>query len=633
MPGLVGIIDQRKKLGIRKIERLLYLMSDSLQHEEGYHTNVYIEKNFGIVRISKRPSQDFPYKSPDPQNNNLMFLYGDIYVYDGKDVLGEYYFYDFLSALEKDFSKAITKIDGDFVFIFYNNYEQKIYIVNDLSSSIPIYYTIIDDVFYFAPEIKALLKIPFLDKQINFGGISHFLSSGMVYLNDTYFTNIASMMISSVISVNLLYKKIVQYQYWSFNFLENIRDKGTNYYSEGLIYLINKAVRRRIKDKESRKIGIFLSGGFDSRTILGSCLQNNANLKTITHGVSQDKPFSDAFIAKKLANKLGVKNYFYHLNPNQIEHHLEKIVFLTDGLTDQVGNYADGLQNYRQIKKDFDVALRGEELFGWQGGAFNEGDALASYGLVPLSSRFSSILNEKYYEELSKYSKFSLNKLSKTSDLKNLVNRKDFFVWIQGIPNFWGRLNYLKNTVIDVRNPFLDKELLEFIAKMPPKYRLYRKLFRSSVVSAFPNIFNIGYATTSNLPNWTEYYRKYQNLRTFIRTSLIDLSAPFFNELVNKKKLNLFILKFEAAAFRNKQKSEILSVKAFQSTSLFKKITTTNFKTTLIQLIRSNYHLYKLLLPFLKYREITDSWLNDDIIIMRLLVIQNWGKLFLNNRY
>ncbi|MCD4779828.1 MAG: asparagine synthase [Candidatus Omnitrophica bacterium] len=629
MPGLLGIIDHQKKLGVSRIEELLTLMSRSLQHEDFYHTAQYVREEFGIARISKQKARDVRDKFPAPQDNNLLFFYGDLYVFNGKDVLGDAYLNDFHRDLTRNFSKTVSNIDGDFLFVYYNSQEKKLCIVNDITSSIPVYYAVVDEVLYFAPEVKALLKIPSLDKQINFTGLAQFLSSGMVYSGNTYFNSIKALMMSTVMSVHFPSHKIVQAPYWSFNFDETVKDKGMSCYAEPLADLINKAIKRRVRDNTAKRIGVFLSGGYDSRTILAACLQNNVQVETITHGVEQQKPFSDALIAKELSDKLGIKNHFHKLIPNDMQHHLQDVVYRTDGLTDQVGNYPSGLDNQRQMRESFDVVLRGEELFGWQGGVFNEDDALASFNLVPLPNKYRSILGEKHFPGMRQASEAGLKNISKRCGLKDLMNRKDLYVFAQGVPHFWGILNYFKNMVIDIRNPLWDKDLLTFIAKLPPQYRIYRNLFRRTVRTAYPDIFSIEGAKSSNLPNWTESYRDHPDLRAYIRSNLIDSSNPFIEELINREGLNIFVSKFEEAALNCAQKSTGLSVKAFQSSFRWKDLLPTDFKTFLAHLIKSNYIPYKMALPLFKNKKITVSWLRDDVVMMRLLVLKHWSDLFI----
>lgn len=629
MPGIFGIVDLNDKLGADTIKESLRLMSESLRHENLHRAHDYIEKTIGVSAVCRKHDRPFPCIPRPKRSGSALMFYGDIYSFDGEDVLGDNYLEKLYYALQVDVEKTVKTIDGNFIFAFYNDTTRKLYIVNDLTSSVPLYYTYARGTLCFAPEIKALLQLPFVEKQADLESVSHFLSSGMVYLDKTLFKNVHALSPSSIYCVDLTTKKMTNSEYWSFTYNERTKDRGTSYYSTKLADLINRAVKRRTRDRETKKIGSFLSGGFDSRTILGACLKNNVNIETITHGVNRDKPQSDALVAKKLSDHLGLQNHFYTIKPEGIKANLEKIVYLTDGLTDQVGNYPDGLDNYRQIGTDFDVVLRGEEIFGWMGGVFNEGHALASFQMIPLPKRFKTILGNENYASMAGHATSGLNLLSSSCTLKNLVNRKDFFVFRQGIPNFWGKLNYLKSIAVDIRNPLLDKEIIEFIMNLPPGYRFYRKLFRLSTVSNFHDVFDLEMSKVSNLPNWKESYQKNSDIRNYVRSNLTDTPNIFFKKMTDENGLKQFLSNYERSTTDLVKLQKQMSSKQYQTTKGINKYLKTNIRTSLAHLIKSNYPVYRMALPFFQNMKTSDSWLKDNIIIMRLLVTSIWSRMFL----
>ena len=52
-----------------------------------------------------------------------------------------------------------------------------------------------------------------------------------------------------------------------------------------------------------------------------------------------------------------------------------------------------------------------------------------------------------------------------------------------------GRIGQWRNTTqteIEIRNPFYDVEILDFICNLPLKYRKGKKLFKSTVTSIYP---------------------------------------------------------------------------------------------------------------------------------------------------
>ena len=103
-----------------------------------------------------------------------------------------------------------------------------------------------------------------------------------------------------------------------------------------------------------------------------------------------------------------------------------------------------------------------------------------------------------------------------------MVDRRDYFYFAVRLFHYHSRSAYCKRTVIDVRNPWLDRELLEFLAVLPVRYRIDREFYKRSVGALFPELMAIPPATRNSLENWSELLQKDTSLQQFLKTHLIE---------------------------------------------------------------------------------------------------------------
>lgn len=116
------------------------------------------------------------------------------------------------------------------------------------------------------------------------------------------------------------------------------------------------------------KVGLPLSGGYDSRAIL-LYLLGRKEIRTITWGMagSREIPKNDAYIAKQLADSFGLKNYFYEsYNENlPLKTVLSRFIQCSEGRIDHIRGYLDGMEMWKAFfERGFECLLRGDEVFG-----------------------------------------------------------------------------------------------------------------------------------------------------------------------------------------------------------------------------------------------------------------------------
>jgi asparagine synthase (glutamine-hydrolysing) len=200
-------------------------------------------------------------------HNDLVLVYnGEIYNYKELRNTLDYNFRTdtdtevLAVGLEKKGIKFIYELDGMFAFACYNKVNKKILLVRDSNGAKPLYYGHLQGKLAFSSEIKSLLECGF-ERKVDKEAFGHYYKQGYVAGHMTLFDKIRKLTPGQII------------QYDTRNNLRVVSNINNKEYEKGYgpdVFRIkrelNKAVEKTLMGR--REIGLFLSGGIDSSSIL-----------------------------------------------------------------------------------------------------------------------------------------------------------------------------------------------------------------------------------------------------------------------------------------------------------------------------------------------------------------------------
>ena len=482
-----------------------------------------------------------------------VLLHGEIY---SDNLSGENQL-EYIVTCYREKEKLFAKeLNGSFAILLFDEKKKLVLFATDRIGSKPIIYLQWKNRLYFAPELKSLLKIPGLNPHPNLAAIADvitngYLTGGRTLIENAHFLDYASVL---EISTNNSFKIN---RYWQFTIDEDVEDKGNKYYEDNLAELLHQAVRRRMQS--SHKYGILLSGGVDSRGILGCYLREKKCPTTISYGM-YSKKFSDIDLSQSLANEVGGEHIPCIYRRQELLPSFQRYTQILDGM----GNAQLEWSVYPRLRKDhgIEILFAGDSCFGWHDADLhNEKEMLSMLEIFsPASFQPGALpLTELAIHRLSEVSEDNMTQLSQSSELKDFHNRKDFFYLDQAIFSLTNPWRYAHSTEIEIRNPWLDNDVLDFMARVPVQYRkgkavLYRSgksLYRNTVRKMFPDLFKIREArvvsrpTTEDWALWKSEFRKEIEKELFDGSSAVDC-------LFNKDKLMSLI---QEAVFLSKEKA------------------------------------------------------------------------------
>lgn len=230
-------------------------------------------------------------------------------------------------------SEFIDLADGDYLIQIFDKCNNKYIIFNDILGRLPLYYYHNNSTAIISREIKTILKfIP----QIKFNkiGIVENLMFEYNLGNKTLFEKIYRMNPSEVIKVSINKSQVeLNIQKTSeFDFKPKKRFRNKEKSLKKLTGIFLKSTENRVKKLREKKYEIIsdLSGGYDSRAVIGALSKFDKNVNYITYEYIQD----ESKVAKQVFQNLGSPGIYTKLSFNNSFNfqELSPLIYKTDGL-------------------------------------------------------------------------------------------------------------------------------------------------------------------------------------------------------------------------------------------------------------------------------------------------------------
>jgi len=392
---------------------------------------------------------------------------------------------------------CLKYIDGMFAFAIWDENKNQLFIARDRFGKKPLYYTQIDDTFYFASEIKALFATEFIKGEIDPSAIDEYLRFGYIPPYRTVYKNIQTILPAQagVIENGLLRT----WQYWRLEKKE--RTVNHDEAKTEVKRLFDEAVKKRmVADVE---IGSLLSGGVDS-TIVTLYAQKYSSFPIKTFSVGYDGHKNELPYASEASKKIGTDHNTLAVNANLADE-LSEIV---DYMDEPHGDSSDFPQHLisKLASEKVKVALTGDgadEIFmgyGWYQKKWHMPRWRLDWRFLnPFQAQQKAITVFKTRERKKILKIFSnkknINETEITSKIKNpieKINTFDLSFYLPGqLLSKIDRTSMMHS--LETRSPFLDTELVEYVYNLPIKFKISKTenkiLLKEILAEVFPREF------------------------------------------------------------------------------------------------------------------------------------------------
>lgn len=464
-------------------------------------------------------------------------------------------------------AECLSKLNGFFAFAIYDNLEKTLFLARDRYGVKPLYYHRNQDGFYFSSELKALKKFN-VKTTIDKLSLRTYFQINYIPPPFTIFEKIYKLEPGHYIKIKLSQFEKKQW----YNIVPEKSESSLLSYNQAqnkIKELLEDAVQKRLISDVP--LGCFLSGGIDSSIITAIAAQLSPNINTFSIGYKDEKYFDETCYTELVAKKYKTNHTVFSLRNNDL------LGCLYDMLDYMDEPFADSsaLAVFilcRETRKKVTVALSGDgadELFS----GYNKHAAefkVRNDGLLekiiasakPLWHLLPASRNNTFGNKIRQLQKFSegyfLSKEERYWRWAGFMNdekcmslyhpsffnanneslfrrrRKPLYTQLLSQSNDFNYYLLADQTMVlagdmltkvdmmsmanslEVRTPFLDYRLVDFVNRLPASYKIDKKMKKKILQDTFKDL----------LPN--ELYNR--NKKGFE----VPLYSWFNNELKSK---------------------------------------------------------------------------------------------------
>jgi len=516
---MCGILGQISSKNIDKNEFESNLLN--LIHRGPDDNGIYFENNIalGHTRLSILDLSKDGHQPMISDSGNYIIIYnGEIYNFKEikKDLLQKGYKFYSNSDTEvilngyMEYKENIAKyLNGMFAFSIYNKFTKELFLARDKSGIKPLYYFYNNENFIFSSEIKILKKY---SSEINLDAKILFLLLGYIPEPLTIYESIYIFPAGHYGYYKNSKLDIVKYDKYYF---EPKIEKPYDAIVSDIKELFHNSIKRHLISDAS--IGTFLSGGLDSSAITAVAAQYKTDLQTLSL-VFNEKDLSEEYYQDLVANRYATKHTKFLIDENLFLNSIDDFFNSMDQPTiDGLNTYFVSLAARKSGLKTVLSGVGGDEIFyGYP--SFKNGKVLKALSYIPYSFIKMFEYSNKYKKlellqiendlayYLPKRGLFSPSEIAKILNIdKSTIYNLIIKLWetynsshindIEDKISYFELNMYMKNQLLrdtdlfgmshslEIRVPFLDKELIEYVLKIKPKnkFGIYNKQILADV--------------------------------------------------------------------------------------------------------------------------------------------------------
>ena len=434
----------------------------------------------------------------------------------------------------------INYIDGMFAIALWDEKKEKLLLFRDRFGKKPLFYYFNNNELYFSSEIKSFPKKIVESTKINLKAVYEYLNLGYIPSPMSIYDKIQKLEPSHCLvfqNNNIEIKK-----YWNFD-PKTDNNLDSEEIEKTVSDLLDKSVESRLISDVP--LGFFLSGGLDSSIVVATASKYTDKINTFSIGF-EEETYNELNYAKLVSKKFNTKHQEFIVSPNIIKDIEEIIWFADEPFAD-----ASMLPFYylsQMTRKHVTVSLGGDgadEIFGGYERYIGKRIAEIYYKIPHIFREGIGILTKYINESFEKNNKirkikrlsypayknhdewylsflrqynfndknFSINNIF-TKEFINIINLENEYQndllsdTLNSIKNrknnndiqLLDLLTYLPGDILfksdrmsmanglEVRSPFLDKNLVEFAMTIPKDFLFHKNKGKQPLRKIFSHI-------------------------------------------------------------------------------------------------------------------------------------------------
>lgn len=439
-----------------------------------------------------------------------------------------------LYMLEKE--KCLNRLNGFFAFCIYDKQEQSFFIARDRYGVKPLLYLHDEHKFLFASEMKSIVQYG-IEKDLDYTALYTYLQLNYIPAPNTIFSKVKKLLPGHYLTIINAQLSIINY--YTIPQGDSSTENSITYSDAQQKFknLLEASVQRRLI--ADVPLGCFLSGGIDSSVITGLAAKHKPDLHTFSIGFKDEKFFDETEYARLVAKHFNTKHTVFSLANNDLYNHVYNIldyidepfadssainVYILsretrrhatvalsgDGADELLAGYNKHAASYRILNKGWKENIVGALYPVWKTMPQSRSRWLAN--TIRQLARFSEGMRltskERYWrwagyategQALKLFSENSVQKFSqedytnsKSSLLSTIPDQEKMSDILYTdtalvLPNdMLTKVDLMSMAnALEVRTPFLDYELVNFIFSLPDEFKINATIRKKIVQDTF----------------------------------------------------------------------------------------------------------------------------------------------------
>ena len=513
MCGFVGFTNK-----IDNSNQVLKAMMDKIKHRGPDAKGKYIDadialghRRLSIIDVSESGNQ--PLYSED--GNLVLVFNGEIYNYQDirkKLVEAGYHFATqtdsevLIYGYQEYGADLLNQLRGMFSFVIWDKKKKKLFGARDFFGIKPLYYAQMGESFLFGSEIKSFLCHPHFQKVLNEDALENYLTFQYSPCAETFFRGVYKLPPAHYFTYEN--GKLDIQRYWSIHFQADEKPTLDDWVNRISDTFHDSVQAHKIADVE---VGSFLSSGVDSSYVAAIADVD----KTFTVGFGKEERYNEIGWAKGFSEAIGKKNYSKVIEPEEywdhlsmIQYHMDepladpaaialyfvcnlasqslKVVLSGEGADEIFGGYNVYSEPNSTMYDKLPMGLRrgighlaqkvpahrGVNFFVRKGKTLEERFIGNAYMFTPEDRKAilkiktaapdPTAITKPYYDQVQ------------DQDDVTKMQYLDLHMWMAGDILLKADKMSMANS-LELRVPFLDKEVMKLAEQIPTRYRVTRK--------------------------------------------------------------------------------------------------------------------------------------------------------------
>lgn len=399
--------------------------------------------------------------------------------------------------------------NGFFCLVVYERTARRVSIISDRYGARSLFYVRRNNCLLFATELKALAAADLSPRKIDELGVFELFCYGTHFKDRTWMDGYLRLPPASVLTVDPAQFGIRRY--WTYRYDEGAPTLDQQTYATVFGILLDRAVERCMGG--TKRVGMFLSGGYDSRSVAAALRRHRRPLPAFTFGLPESR---DVRFAAMLSDRLGLEHHVLNRQGAYLFQNCRAIVWRTEGMMTFAN--ATSIQWHSELKQKMDIILTGflGEFSGshtWPALLLARSrraaiGAIFNRFIAPKLGVAERIFQPAFFARALAAARENFYKSFELIEDDHPLNVADSWNVLHLQPRGTFHAPAVDRHRLEMRAPHTDNDLVDFLLKIPPYARIEQRVYKKMMAYSFPDIRDVP-CTNSARPVNPNFVREY----------------------------------------------------------------------------------------------------------------------------